>query len=53
MISFTGSETGMIELTGLSSANWNDSPPDTLEDALNRLAKAVVVLQRNTPINQI
>jgi len=51
-ISFTGSETGMIELTGLSGANW-DPLPTTLEDALNRLAKAVFVLNSNTPIEQI
>ena len=48
MISFTG-VTGMIELTGLSGANWT-SLPDTLEDALNRLAKAVFVLNGNTSI---
>lgn len=48
-ISFTG-VTGMIELTGLSGANWKETPPDTLEDALNILAKAIFVLQNNKPI---
>lgn len=49
-ISFTG-VTGMIELTGLSGANWNPLPT-TLEDALNRLAKAVFVLNNNTRISE-
>lgn len=37
MISFTG-VTGMIELTGLSGANWNDKVPLTLAEALDRIA---------------
>ena len=38
IISFTGGETGMVGLTGLSGGYWNEKVPLTLAEALDRIA---------------
>jgi len=41
IISFTGGETGMVGLTGLSGDYWNEKVPLTLAEALDRIAHTI------------